>query len=199
MRHSFPARPRARRLGMPLLGLLIGVAAAPRAAAAQGVPNREAALEVRKQYLADLDALKGRFLALAEAFPAEKYSWRPRPGVRSVGEVFMHVADEFYTWAVTSYGAASSPVIGTAPDADQKFEAKGTKPEALKHLKESAEYAARTIGALDPASITGMKKIFGRDRTIIQTSLGVTDDMHEHLGQLIAYARMNGVVPPWSK
>ena len=199
MPRSRTTAPRAHRIALPLLGVLIGVGAGAGVAAAQAVPNREAALEVRKQYLADLDGLRGRFLALAEAFPAEKYAWRPRPGVRSVGEVFMHVADEFYTWAVNSYGGASSPAIGTAKDADQKFEAKGTKPEVLKHLKESAEYAARTIGALDPASITGTKKIFGSDRTIIQTSFGVADDMHEHLGQLIAYARMNGVTPPWSK
>ena len=192
------AAPRSHSIGIPLVGLLIGVAA-PRLAAAQAVPNREAAIEVRKQYLADLDALRGRFLALAEAFPAEKYAWRPGPGVRSVGEVFMHVADELYTWAPASYGGAQSPAVGSGPDADKKFEAKSTKPEVLKHLKEGADYVARTVGGLAPAAITGTKKIFGRDRTIIQTSFGVLDDLHEHLGQLIAYARMNGVTPPWSK
>jgi|ERR1051325_6697915 uncharacterized damage-inducible protein DinB len=190
---------RLRASAIPLFALLTGAGPGARAATAQGVPNREAAIEVRKQYLADLDGLRGKFLALAEAFPAEKYAWRPGPGVRSVGEVFMHVADELYTWAVTSYGATPSPVIGTGPDADQKFEAKSTKPEVLKHLREGAQYSARTLNAIDPAAITGTRKIFGRDRTIIETSFGMIDDLHEHLGQLIAYARMNGVKPPWSK
>jgi hypothetical protein len=193
------AGPRARPLALPLLGVLIGTLAAPRGVVAQVVPNREAAIEVRKQYLADLDGLRGRFLALAEAFPAEKYAWRPGPGVRSVGEAFMHVADELYTWAPGSLGGAPSPAVGSGPDADKKFEAKGTKPEVLRHLTAGADYVARTVGALDPAAITGMKKIYGRDQTIIQTSVAVLDDLHEHLGQLIAYARMNGITPPWSK
>ena len=199
MRRSTAAATRSRPIAIPILGLLIGAVAAPRIAAAQDAPNRETAIEMRKLYLADLDGLRGRFLALAEAFPAEKYAWRPRPGVRSVGEVFMHVADELYTWAPGSYGGAPSSAVGTGPDASQKFESKGTKPEVLKHLKESAEYFARTVGALDPAAITGTKKIYGKDRTILQTSFGPVGDLHEHLGQLIAYARMNGVTPPWSK
>src|SRR5262249_33866570 len=61
-------------------------------------PNREAALETRKWFLADLDTLQSKFLALANAIPAEKYSWRPAPGVRSIGEAFMHVASEYYVF-----------------------------------------------------------------------------------------------------
>ena len=67
--------------------------------AQDAAPNREAAVEVRKQFLADLDTLQSKFVALAQAFPADKYSWRPAPGVRSVGEAFMHVASEFYVYA----------------------------------------------------------------------------------------------------
>lgn len=52
---------------------------------------------------------------------------------------------------------------------------------------------------LDQAKITGTQKLFGGDRTIIETSFIMSGDLHEHLGQLIAYARMNGIKPPWSK
>lgn len=55
------------------------------------------------------------------------------------------------------------------------------------------------VGALDPSALAGTKQIFGGDRTIIETSFVMSGDLHEHLGQLIAYARMNGVKPPWSK
>jgi hypothetical protein len=177
----------------------VAVAASVRPAAAQDVPNREAALAIRKQFLMDLDSLQSKFLALSDAFPEDKYAWRPGPGVRSVGEVFMHVASEYYVYAPMAYGAARSPVIPRGPEAFKTFESKSTKADAQKHLKEGFAYAKQTIEGLDPAAITGTKKLFGGDRTIIETSFAMTDDLHEHLGQLIAYARMNGVVPPWSK
>lgn len=177
----------------------LSIVAAAGSAAAQDLPNRETAIEIRKRYVMDLDSLQSKFLALAEAFPAEKYAWRPGPGVRSVGEVFMHVASEYYVYSPMAYGATRSPVIPRGPEAFKTFESKSTKADVMKHLKEGFAYNKQQIEALDVAAITGTKKLFGGDRTIIETTLAMTDDLHEHLGQLIAYARMNGVVPPWSK
>jgi uncharacterized damage-inducible protein DinB len=171
----------------------------PRSLGAQDVPNREAALEVRKQFMSDLDTLQNKFLALAEAFPADKYAWRPGQGIRSVGEVFMHVASEFYVYAPMAYGAARSPVIPRGQDAFKKFESASTKADVLKHLQEGFAYTKQSITGLDAAQLTGSRKLFGGDHTIVETSFAMTDDLHEHLGQLIAYARMNGVAPPWSK
>ena len=166
---------------------------------AQEVPNRESAVEVRKQFLADLDTLQSKFLALAEAFPANKYSWRPAPNVRSVGEAFMHVASEFYVYAPMAYGAARSPVIPRGQDSFKKFESMSTKEDVLKHLKEGFAYTKQSLNGIDESQLTGSRKLFGGDHNIIETSFAMTDDLHEHLGQLIAYARMNGVTPPWSK
>jgi len=188
-----------RALRRALLVASVVVPTVARPAAAQDVPNREAALEVRKRFLMDLDTLQSKFVALSDAIPADKYAWRPAPGVRSVGEVFMHVASEYYVYAPMSYGAARSPVIPRGPDAFKTFESKSTKADVQKHLKEGFAYTKQQIDGLDPAAITGTKKLFGGDHTIIETSFIMTDDLHEHLGQLIAYARMNGVTPPWSK
>ena len=171
----------------------------PAAVAAQDVPNRESALEIRKRFLTDLDTLQSKFLALAEAIPAEKYAWRPAPSVRSIGEAFMHVASEYYVYAPMAYGATRSPLIPRGPDAFKTFEAKSTKPDAVKHLKEGFTYMKQQLEGLDPAAITGTKKLFGGDHTIVETSFIMSGDLHEHLGQLIAYARMNGIAPPWSK
>jgi len=182
-----------------LLALSLVLAAAPNMSFAQNVPNADAAREVRTQYLNDLDTLQSKLLALAEAIPADKYSWRPAPGVRSVGEAFMHSASEFYTFAPAAYGAERSPVVGRGREGAQKFEAMSSKAEVLKHLKEGFAYTKQAIGALSDSSIAGKKRIFGADRTIIETSFAVVDDLHEHLGQLIAYSRMIGVTPPWSK
>src|SRR5205823_503679 len=78
------------RYRIAVAAMALVVAGRPATVRAQDVPNRESALEVRKQFLSDLDTLQTKFLALAEAFPANKYSWRPAQGVRSVGEAFMH-------------------------------------------------------------------------------------------------------------
>ena len=153
----------------------------------------------RKIFLADLDELQSKFLALAEAIPAEKYSWRPAPGVRSIGEAFQHVASEYYTYSPIAFGAAPSPVIGKGPEAFQKFESASTKPNVLKHLKEGFAYGKQAIAGVDSATLAGKIKWFGRDLSTAETSHSMAGDLHEHLGQLIAYARMNGVKPPWTK
>ncbi len=166
---------------------------------AQSVPNSADAAEVRKQFMDDLDTLHTKFVALANAFPADKFAWRPQPGVRSVGEVFMHVASEFYVYTPMAYGATPSPVVAPTDAAMKKFEAGSTKPDVLKHLADGFAYCKRVLSAEDPATIAGERKLFGGQHTIIETSFGMGGDLHEHLGQLIAYARMNGITPPWSK
>ncbi len=199
MSRSFNSPRRSRSLCLRAMAFTLAMALPLGLAAAQDAPNREAAAEVRKQYLADLDSLHSKFVALADAIPSDKYSWRPAPGVRSIGEAFMHAASEYYTFAPAAYGGTRSPLIERSREGYQKFEAMSSKPEVLKHLNEGFAYTKAQIGAMDPATLAGTKKIFGGDRTIVETSFAVVDDLHEHLGQLIAYARANGVKPPWSK
>jgi hypothetical protein len=182
-----------------LMACAIVLAASATGLTAQEAISRDAASEVRTQFTADLDTLQSKFLALAGAFPEGKFSWRPKTGVRSVGEVFMHVASEYYVYTPMAYGAPASPAVGKGPDAFQKFEQSSTKADVLKHLNEGFAYAKQTLAALDPAALAGKPKLFGKERTIVETSIIMTADLHEHLGQLIAYARMNDVKPPWSK
>lgn len=166
---------------------------------AQGAPNRESAVEYRKQFLADLDTLQSKVVALANAVPAEKYSWRPAEGVRSFGEVFMHIASEHYVYTPMSFGAQRSPVLPRGPDTMKKFEANSAKDSVLKYLNDGFAYTKSTVTAIPADSLVGTRKLFGRDFTVMETGTGMTADLHEHLGQLIAYARMNGITPPWSK
>jgi hypothetical protein len=186
--------------GALLLLALAGVASAQTTQQqSAAVPNQESAIEVRKQFLADLDTLHSRFVALANAFPADKFAWRPAAGVRSVGEVFMHVAAEYYVWTPTAYGMQRAPVIQPGREPMQKFEAASTKADVLKHLGDSFAYMHAQLDTIAPGTLAVQKAIWGGQRTIIETSFAMSDDLHEHLGQLIAYARMNGVVPPWSR
>ena len=178
--------------------VVIGLAAFAAPLAAQAAPNREAAIEYRKQFLNDLDTLESKVVALANAVPAEKYSWRPSEGVRSFGEVFMHIASEHYVYTPMSFGAARSPVLPRGPDVMKKFEANSSKDSVLKYLNDGFAYTKASVMAVPADSLVGLRKLFGRNFTVIETGTGMTADLHEHLGQLIAYARMNGIKPPWS-
>ena len=188
------------------VALLLAAAALPAAAqggaqngAAGAILPREAAVEVRIRFLNDLDSLQSKVMALANAIPAEKYAWRPAEGVRSIGEAFNHVASEYYVFTPMAYGAKPSPIIQRSREGMAAFEKGSTKDEVVKNLREGYAYLKEQLGALDPAAITGTQKLFGGDRTIIETSFAMSGDLHEHLGQLIAYARLNGVKPPWSR
>ncbi len=177
----------------------IGGAAIARPVAAQDLMNKESATEVRKQFINDLDSLQAKFLALANAIPAEKYSWRPAPGVRSIGEAFMHVASEYYVFTPMAYGLPRSPVIPPGQAAFATFEKSSTQADAKRHLTEGFAFMRKSLADADIATLTGTRKLFGGDRTIAETTIVMSADLHEHLGQLIAYARMNGIKPPWSK
>jgi hypothetical protein len=114
----------------------------------------------------------------------------------------MHVSSEFYVWVPLTFGAKRSAVFSGTSDAIMKqYESKSTKDDVLKALKDGFAYSQSSINGLDPNSLVGTRKLYDGHftGTIIQSSDGMAGDLHEHLGQLIAYARMNGVTPPWSK
>ena len=134
-----------------------------------------------------------QLIALAEATPAEKYSWRPAPGVRSTSEVYMHIVDaNFYLLSVT----------GPKMPADLTEDMGKTvtsKPEVIAWLKRSLEAVKTAHAAETPKDLQRKVKIDDRDATVDGMYLRIIVHANEHMGQLIAYARMTGVVPPWSK
>lgn len=169
------------------------LAAAPAADAQDLTPESAAAMKAA--YLADMEVMRGKYLGLADAFPQDLYTWRPMEGVRSVSEVLMLIASEGYGFAPMALGA---------PTALSREESQGLaeitdKAAVIDHVTRGFAYARETIEAIDPASLTGSRSLFGRERTSPELMLFVAGDMHEHLGQLIAYARMNRIVPPWSR
>jgi len=193
------SKPRRLRPGAAYVVATIAVLSlAARPTGGPGAPNREDAAEVRRQFVEDLDGMNRKLTALANAFPADKYAWRPAPGVRSVGEVFMHLTAEYYYWSPKAFGAAASPLVPSDGSSDQ-LEKTATKADVLKHLAASMAYARQSLEAADPGTFSGTHRLANGDSNVISTSFEMVDDMHEHLGQLIAYARMNGVRPPWSR
>ena len=193
MRATFPTTARRATNAVALAAfVLIG---APRPAAGQD----NASIEARKAYLGELEALRGKFVQLAEAFPADKYSWRPAPGVRSVGEALMHVATEYYLMPPMTFSAKPSSTLAPGPGAFGKLEKDATKEKVLQALKEGHTYATQALAAVPADSLGGTRALFGHQFTGTQRWFLMAGDLHEHLGQLIAYARMNGIKPPWSK
>jgi uncharacterized damage-inducible protein DinB len=133
-----------------------------------------------------------QLIALAEATPEEKFSWRPAPGVRSTSEVYMHIVEaNFYLLSVT----------GPKMPADLKegIEKSVTaKADVIKWLKGSLEAVKEAHLAATTKDLRRKVHIADRDATVDGMYLRIIVHANEHMGQLIAYARMSGVVPPWS-
>jgi hypothetical protein len=164
------------------LATLLLASASP--ASAQDVLTKESAAAIKASFLSDLETLRGKFVGLANAFPQDKYTWRPMDGVRSVSEVLMLAAFEGYSFIPTSFGAKAADL--------------GPREE-IDHLNKGFAHAKKELEALDAATLTGKRKIMGRDLSFADGVIAIGGDLHEHLGQMIAYARMNHIVPPWSK
>jgi len=152
--------------------------------------------------VSDVTEAQKKFVDLAKAIPAEKYDWRPSAGVRSVGEVLRHVASDNYL-IPAALGHAADPSTGIKAD-DYKtagaFEKKtATKDQTVADLEKSFASLKQNMQATTAASLGNPVKLFGQSFTTQKVWVLGTTHMHEHLGQLIAYARMNGVKPPWSQ
>jgi uncharacterized damage-inducible protein DinB len=133
-----------------------------------------------------------QLVALAEVTPEEKFGWRPAPGVRSASEVYMHIAiANFYLLSVT----------GPAMPAELKQEMEKSvtsKAEIISWLKRSLDAVKQAHLAVKPADLRHKVHIADRDATVDGMYLRIIVHANEHMGQLIAYARMTGVAPPWS-
>lgn len=137
----------------------------------------------------DAGTLSGKFTGLARVMSG-KYDWKPGQGVRSVADVFNLMVKE--------NGLLASVLSGT-PNTGAK-PAPITDPEKMQEaLKASYLNLQKAITGLSDSDLQTPVKLFGREMTKQSALMLILEDQHEHLGQSIAYARSNGVVPPWSK
>lgn len=150
--------------------------------------------DLRALTLQDLKDSEEKLTSLAEAIPADKYGWRPAEGVRSVSEIFMHVANANYFYP-TFWG-----VQPPASVKEQDLEKSVTdKAKVVQTLKDSFAHLEKAVDRISDEQMAKSFNYFGQQMTTSALLFHVANHEHEHLGQLIAYARMNGVVPPWSK
>ena len=169
----------------------------PATAWGQDVLDVKSATEVRNRYLADLDTVHAKVMALANAIPEEKYSWRPGTGVRSISEALMHIATEWYIYTPMSVAMKAPDGFGTPGEMGTKLEKVTKKSEVINELNKSWTHCRAQLTATDASKLTGKYKPW--DATLPEAAFGMGGDLHEHLGQMIAYARSVGVKPPWTK
>jgi uncharacterized damage-inducible protein DinB len=162
----------------------------------------QAPANLKSDLLKSVTEAEQKFVGLAETFSAEQYDWRPAEGVRSVREVLLHVAaDNYFLPAALGIAApAATKITATEFAAVQAFEKRNLDRAAtVAELKASFEHLREAIEGISDDRMSEGIKFFGQDFTVRRVLLAATTHMHEHLGQSIAYARMNGVKPPWSR
>lgn len=143
-----------------------------------------------KEFVGQMDFVKGRLMQLAEAMPEDKYKWSPSEGVRGVGEVYIHdVEANFYLVSVINN---SKPVTK-----QEKHES--DKKHVLEMLSKSIDAVKDAASKLTEDDLNREVEAFGMKFSLRNFMITILNHNHEHLGQSIAYARMNGVTPPWSK
>jgi uncharacterized damage-inducible protein DinB len=143
-------------------------------------------------FLRDYEGACKKLLDLAEATPSDKFGWRPTDEVRSISEVYIHTAGANFFFA---------QMLGVpmpedwSRDAEKKVVAKA---DVIAALSKSIDHVKKALEAKKGSDLDAEMEFFGRKRVLRDVFLLIAGHSHEHLGQSIAYARMAGVVPPWS-
>jgi uncharacterized damage-inducible protein DinB len=149
--------------------------------------------DMKAQALQDLDAVNTKFMSLAEAVPQRNFTWRPSRDSRSVAEVLLHVAGKRYQILA---------LMGATPPADfvTKGYEKSTTDQAaiVQELNKSWAYARAAIDGMTNADFAKLMPKLGPNANAGDVVYILVADAHEHLGQSVAYARVNGIVPPWT-
>lgn len=157
------------------------------------VDNSAPNYDMKAQSLLDLQMVQKKFVDLANAVPADKLKWRPSADSRSFAEVFMHVAGERYIILA---------LMGATPPEQFKqkeFEKSTTdKATIIAELNRSWEFAQKTIQNMNNADFARLLPKLGPQANAGDVVYILVSDAHEHLGQSVAYARENGIVPPWT-
>jgi len=151
--------------------------------------------------LKDISDVESKIVALAKAMPETTYAWRPAPGVRTAGEVLKHVASDNY-FLPAAMGATPPADTGITKEyaTTVAFEKRSmTRAQVVAELEKSFALLKTTMNAASDATLGTPIDVFGQKMTSRSLWITTTTHLHEHLGQMIAYARSNSVTPPWSK
>lgn len=147
--------------------------------------------------VADLEQMRDKFLSLAEAFPEDTWDWAPMEGVRSVRDVMVLMVTEGHIFP-GMWGAAPAMGAGDGFGGETARVAAMSRADVIQEMERSLNYMVESVRSLTAADRAAEASWFGTPTTGAGAVVHAVVDMHEHLGQSIAYARMNQIVPPWS-
>jgi uncharacterized damage-inducible protein DinB len=185
------------KMFLAVLFLLAGLSAGTIGASGQSsdaaADKTSPSYDMKAQSLLDLERVQKKFVDLANALPADKLTWRPSADSRSFAEVFLHVAGE-------RYGILG--LMGVTPPAgfDGKTFEKSTtdRSQIVAELNKSWEFTQKAIDGMSNADFAKLLPKLGPQANAGDVIYILVTDAHEHLGQVVAYARANAVVPPWT-
>lgn len=182
---------RTRFVTLPPFAALLGLALAQAPKSASGF---------QPEFLFVFNDAESKVLSIAKGMPAEKYSWRPGPGVRSVSEVYIHIANGNRLLLGMMNGQPPREEFMKLVGSNENREKTITdKAKVLADLEASFKEVHSALDAASEAQLSKSIKVFGTDTTPRGVYMIVSNHVSEHLGQSIAYARMNGIVPLWSR
>ena len=147
--------------------------------------------------LGQLDQVKGQVVSLEGAVPQDKFNWRPMEGVRSISEVYLHIGDGLYIFA-NAAGLKSPFDNKTLFDEKTRDVRTADKAKIAAELNTAFDWTKSAIAKMSNADLEKKVEFFGSKMTVRNVLITMLNHTHEHLGQSIAYARSNGVVPPWT-
>ena len=175
-----------------LLAAIVAIAAPTAAQTREGVMG---------DLIKDIGDVEKKVLGLARALPDSAWTWRPGAGVRSTGEVFLHIAaDNYFLPTILGVAAPAETGITREYKTAVAFEKKSLPRDAvIAELEKSFAFLKTSMNAAPDAKLDTPLQVFGQKSTNRGMWIMTATHLHEHLGQLIAYARSNKVVPPWSK
>jgi uncharacterized damage-inducible protein DinB len=153
----------------------------------------------RADLMGQIEQVQHQILDLEGSIPDAKQTWRPGEGVRSISEVYSHIA--FANYLIAKFAGATLPqgVSASTPEEATKWEKASTDKKVIaEQLVKSFDFVKNTIKKMPDASLETKVDFFGSKVTTRYVFLVLLSHMHEHLGQSIAYARVVGVVPPWT-
>ncbi|MEX2400682.1 MAG: DinB family protein [Rhodothermales bacterium] len=148
----------------------------------------------KAEFMGQFNASAEKLVSLAEAMPADAYDWQPMEGVATVAGAYMHVARYNYYYPETSLGIDTPAGVHL-----DTFESTEDKASVVAQLRRSMDHVRSAVEAIPEEEFEAPTELYGRTVTKRAVLLQLITHMNEHLGQQIAYARSNRVVPPWSQ
>jgi uncharacterized damage-inducible protein DinB len=148
---------------------------------------------VRGDLLVWISDAETKLNELAQTVPEGKFNWKPGKDIRSVGDVFMHVAAANY--GIPAFLGVPAPEGFNLATYEKTLT---KKADVAKAMADSFVHVKAAITNAKDADLDKPVEFFGTKTTVRGAYMIVLAHAHEHLGQSIAYARMNKITPPWT-